>query len=263
MLLIPKLSILLVFGWLFCMGCSASGISNKDMVHSQCIKPWKLDFKQSHLWVHKDLPGITQKSRYTFQKMGNEWILECKTCDSASLLQFQKPFSPYEYPILAWQWKVTKVYPKGNGLSKEGDDFPLRLVVLFPYNPKWASSAMQWKAKVFYMMHGYYPPLWSLHYVWANRETTPSYFKSPYSSNVGIIALQKGKKNLGLWIQEKISILGDFQRSFGRKLPKGAKAYVAIMADSDNTHEKGISYVKGILLIKNTVKKGKIDAQKN
>ena len=41
----------------------------------------------------------------------------------------------YEYLRIRWQWKITNVYAKGNARTKSGDDYPIRIYVMFEYDP--------------------------------------------------------------------------------------------------------------------------------
>ena len=80
----------------------------------------------------------------------------------------------YEYPLLRWRWRADSVYRKGDARKKAGDDYPLRLYVLFPYDPGEASFGEKLVFEAARLLHGQYPPHSALNYIWANREPTGS-----------------------------------------------------------------------------------------
>jgi hypothetical protein len=133
------------------------------------------------------------------------------------------------------------VYEKGNARTKDGDDYPLRVYVLFEYDPDKAGFYDAMKYGLAKILYGEYPPHSALSYIWANREDESGIITSTYASNAKMIVLQKGKKNLGRWIVEERNILDDYRKAFGTDPP--AMATLGIMNDSDNTKEASVSYV--------------------
>jgi hypothetical protein len=199
------------------------------------------EFQDLTQWRPLTFPKIKEHSEYTIEKQGRESVLRAESRASASAIVYRKPFNVYDYPKLRWKWKVMNVYEKGNARTKEGDDYPLRIYVLFEYDPDKAGfyDAMKYGlAKTFY---GEYPPHSALNYIWANRDDETGIITNTYTSNAKMIVLQKGKKNLGRWIVEERNILDDYRKAFGTDPP--AMATLGIMNDSDNTKESSVSYV--------------------
>jgi hypothetical protein len=192
-------------------------------------------------WRPVTFPKIKEHSQYSVEYQGRESVLRAESRASASAIVYRSPFSVYDYPWIRWKWKVENVYVKGNARTKEGDDYPLRIYVLFEYDPEKASTYDKAKyglAKAFY---GEYPPHSALNYIWASREDDGGILTSTYTSNAKMIVLQKGKKNLDRWIVEERNILDDYRKAFGTDPP--AMATLGIMNDSDNTKEASVSYV--------------------
>jgi hypothetical protein len=192
-------------------------------------------------WRPVTFPKIKEHTQYGVEYQGRESVLRAESRASASAIVYRSAFSVYDYPRLRWKWKVENVYVKGNARTKEGDDYPLRIYVLFEYDPEKASTFDKAKyglAKAFY---GEYPPHSALNYIWASREDEGGILTSAYTSNAKMIVLQKGKKNLDRWIVEERDVLDDYRTAFGTDPP--AKATLGIMNDSDNTKEASVSYV--------------------
>lgn len=210
-------------------------------------------FENLHHWKVKTFPNIPKHSRYQVVRERGKSILQCKSEGSASALVYKKAFSVYRYPKLRWKWKVENIYKNGDGKTREGDDYPLRIYVFFPYNPSRASALEKLKCESARLLYGYYPPHSSLNYIWANRDHPERILTSPYTGQVKMILLQKGKANLGHWMEEEVDLVEDYKRAFGKNPPP--RAMVAVMSDSDNTGEKSISYLEYLKIFSNSKNK--------
>jgi hypothetical protein len=199
------------------------------------------EFNDLANWRPVTFPKIKEHSQYTIEDQGRERVLRAESRASASAIVYRTPFNVYEYPRLRWKWKVENVYEKGNARTKEGDDYPLRVYVLFEYDPAKAGFLEKAKHELGKRLFDEDLPLSTLVYIWANREDEKGIITNAYASDARMIVLQKGKKNLGRWIVEERNILDDYRRAFGTDPP--AMATLGIMNDSDNTKEASVSYV--------------------
>jgi hypothetical protein len=199
------------------------------------------EFQDLTQWRPLTFPKIKEHSEYTIEHQGSETALRTESRASASAIVYRKPFNVVDYPMLRWKWKVMNVYEKGNARTKEGDDYPLRIYVLFEYDPEKADFYDAIKYGLAKAIYGEYPPHSALNYIWANRGDETGILTSTYASNAKMIVLQEGKKNLGRWIIEERNILDDYRKAFGADPP--AVATLGIMNDSDNTKEASVSYV--------------------
>lgn len=199
------------------------------------------DFNNLDQWKPLTFPKIKQHTEYKITREDSNGILTAMSRASASAIVFKGSFNPREYPIVHWRWKVDNVYSKGDPRTKQGDDYPLRVYVIFEYDPSKANLALRTKYGLVKKIYGEYPPLGSLNYVWASLPISESPFNSPYSDRSKIIPLRSGRKHLGQWVEEKVNILADYRRLFGEDPP--ARASLAIMSDSDNTEESSVSHM--------------------
>jgi hypothetical protein len=206
------------------------------------------DFDDLKNWGPLYFLNIDRHTRYAIVKEGSESYLKAESHASASGLIFVKEFYVYEYPKMRWRWKVNNVYHKGDALTKAGDDYPMRIFIMFKH-------ASDKTAPMDFLGHGIAKlifadnlPHSSLDYVWANREQTESILTSPYTDRVKMIAIEKGTANLGRWLEEEVNIVTDYELAFNQKPPQIAE--LAIMNDSDNTGESSVSYIDWIELSK-------------
>ena len=200
------------------------------------------DFNSLDNWETLKFPKIRKMSVYSVTDPGNpECYLKAESSDSASAIRRKGEFNPYDYPVLRWRWKVEKIYEKGDASKKSGDDYPIRLYVLFKYDPKDPAVRRSLQFDLARLVYGRYPPYRTLNYIWANREQDQRYIPNTYTRHAMMITTEMGRKNVGRWREEKANILEDYRAAFGEDPPRSAA--IAIMNDSDNTHEASISYV--------------------
>jgi len=206
------------------------------------------DFASLDNWKPFFFPGIKQHSTYTIEKNGQQHILRAESKASASAIVYKDSFNVYDYPGVKWRWKVKNVYEKGNARTKKGDDYPLRVYVMFEYDPEQADAFEKLKYSMIRSIYGEYPPHSSLSYVWANTEGPDTFLASPYTDKAKMVLLQKGPKKAGTWQDEEVNILEDYQQAFGVKPP--ARARIAVMNDSDDTGESSVSYMEYLEIFK-------------
>jgi len=168
-------------------------------------------------WEEKSFDG---KTEYEVIREGSETCLKATSNASASALYYKIKYDAKEYPVLKWRWKVNGIISKGNALQKKGDDYAVRVYVVFP-------SPAFWRTK-------------TLIYIWANRLPRGKAVPNPYAQNAVMIAVESGPERTGQWVEERRNVLSDYRKHFGQDPPKvGA---VAIMTDTDNTGEKAVAW---------------------
>lgn len=199
------------------------------------------DFANLDSWEPLTFPKIKSHSRYTIESKDTLTYLKAITDSSASGIVFQRIFNVNNYPNVEWKWKVSNVYDKGNAKSKQGDDYPLRVYIIFEYEPEAAGILEKAKYNAAKLLYGEYPPHSSLNYIWANKDHRERIITNTYTSKAKMIVLRSGKRNVGKWVTENINILQDYKKAFGKKPP--GRASVAIMSDSDNTGESAVGYI--------------------
>lgn len=166
-------------------------------------------------WQEKMFQG---RVTYKIKTDQEESYLNACSKSSASGIIYRVVVDLKKDPMVSWKWRIVKFPDKINGTATdtgwvEKDDYAARFYMIFP-----RMNILQIK---------------SLEYVWDKELPVGTILTNPYFSNIKIMVLQSGEKNLGQWVSEERNVYEDFKKAFGREPTKvGA---IAIMTDSDNT----------------------------
>lgn len=202
------------------------------------------EFNDLNNWEPFHFRKEKKPSSYTIESNGDNKYLKAESNGSASAIIYKDAFNVYEFPNVRWSWRIENVYEKGNAKTKAGDDYPIRVYVLFEYNSEEAGFFEKATYNSLKLIYGKYPPHSSLNYVWASEDYGKEILSSPATDRSKMFFLEEGSSNTGEWITEEINILEDYKKAFGDNPP--AHATIAIMNDSDNTGEQSVSYVDHI-----------------
>ncbi|UCG39683.1 MAG: DUF3047 domain-containing protein [bacterium] len=200
------------------------------------------EFVTLDAWEPLEFPGIGAHTRYSIEELGGgESCLRAESDKSASGMVWKGTFDPYRHPRLAWRWKVGNVYRNGDALSKSGDDYPMRVYVMFRYDPDDPAVRRSLKHSLARILYGRYPPYTTLTYIWASRDHGRRYLVNTYSDRALMVPLRWGGEKVGQWVLESVDILADYRAAFGEDPP--GQAGLGIMNDSDNTGESSVSWI--------------------
>jgi hypothetical protein len=199
------------------------------------------EFNTLENWRPLTVPKIQRHTTYRVQKEGEMGFLVAKADNSASGIIYARSFNIYKTPIIKWKWKISNIYLAGDEKKKSGDDYALRIYVVFKYAPEKAGVFEQAQYNALKLLYGEYPPHCSLNYIWANKKYPERILPNTYTAKAQMVILQKGSERAGLWIEERVNALEDYRKAFGDEPP--VEASIAIMSDADNTGEQATSYV--------------------
>ena len=206
---------------------------------------FKEEFNTLEKWEPLKFKKIENMSSYTLDLQTNqECYIKAQSSNSASGMIWLNEFDVYEYPLIRWRWKISNVYVKGNALQKAGDDYPIRIYIIFKYDTKDPRVKKKFKYGLAKLLYGEYPPYSSLNYIWANREHQQRFIPNPFAKEAMMIPLRSGSTLAGQWLEEERNILEDYREAFGVDPP--ATAGLAFMNDSDNTGESSESWIDWI-----------------
>jgi len=207
------------------------------------------EFTSLDAWRPLTFPKIKRHSTYTVEAGAapSESWLRAESDRSASGIVWKSQYDVFEHPRLRWRWRVENVYEKGDSTKKAGDDYPIRLYVMFAYDPKTATVGKSIKYALAKAAYGEYPPDSGLNYVWESRETPAERVVSPYTDSMAMFLKQKGAARAGQWVEEEADVLADYRAAFGRDPPRSAS--LAVMNDSDNTGERAVSFVDWVEIL--------------
>ncbi len=199
------------------------------------------NFNDLTSWKPLYFKNIKSHTEYSIEKIGEVSYLKAESNASASGIVFKREFKVFDNPKIRWRWKVSNVFKKGNAKEKAGDDYPLRIYIIFKYDPETASFGKKLKYGLAKNLYGEYPPDSSLNYIWANRKHDETIITNTYASEAKMIVLQQGADSTGEWFEQEVDIVEDYHKAFKKDPP--AIASIAIMNDSDNTRERANSYI--------------------
>jgi len=214
------------------LNCSAAAEEGEILLREE--------FDTLERWEPLTFPRIKKHSSYSVEPLEGGACLRAESKDSASGIVLRGTFAVKDFSRLRWRWKAERVYETGDARTKRGDDYPLRLYLVFPFDP----GRAKWREKISYkaarILYGKYPPQSALNYIWANREHEEKILPNTFTKNSMMIIL-RGPGDVGSWHEEEVDIVADYRRAFGEDPPP--RAGLAIMNDSDGTGESSVSYI--------------------
>jgi hypothetical protein len=205
------------------------------------------DFESLTQWEPLTFPKIKAHSTYTIVKENGSSLLKAESHASASGIVCRRTFNIYKHPHIRWRWKVTQLSELGNPKEKEGDDYSIRVYIMFQYDPARATFSERLIYNATRLIYDKYPPHSTLSYVWAGQEIPERIFVSPYTEKARIVVLEKGRKEVGRWVEESVNVLEDYRKAFGKDPPETAG--IAIMSDTDNTGGSATAYLDYIEIL--------------
>lgn len=218
---------------LLLIACSVPGLGAEPVIFE--------GFEDLDNWEPLVFKKIDRQSRYRTRDLEGIQVLEISSQGSASAIVSHSVFNVYEDPHIRWRWKCV-ILPEGaDPREKKGDDYAIRVYVVFEYNPEDAGFLERSRYALAKAFYGEYPPHSSLNYVWSNQFMDLFSFPNPYTDKAMMIPLDHGLTRKGEWRVQERNILEDYRRAFWKEPP--ARASIAIMGDSDNTGSRTLSYI--------------------
>mgnify|MGYP001189596152 FL=1 len=173
--------------------------------------------------------GADNKTEYIPGSNENGNYLKAVADNAASGLGKQIKVNLNKTPFINITWKVEKDL---NGIienSKKGHDFAARVFVI----KKTGATALSNRA---------------INYVFSSNEDIGKNWPSPYTKKSIDNVLSTTKNNINEWVTVKANVKEDFKQF--HNLDVDELDGVAIMADTDNSKKKSISYYQNIFFSK-------------
>jgi len=143
------------------------------------------------------------------------------------------------HPVIEWRWKILNLLTKSNITTKEGDDYPARVYILFDYDIRKLPFSVRAKIRLA-RLYGADVPLAALCYVWDGKAAAGTSVWSVYTDRVRVIVAESGGTNLGKWVTIRRDVAADFRAAFGEDPP--AISGVVLATDTDNTGESATAF---------------------
>lgn len=159
-------------------------------------------------------------------------------CSSSALVLPLEDLDLRATPVLRWRWRVDRAPEAADPETKEGDDYPARVYVLFPFQPERAGLWERLRRGVVERIYGDGLPGSALNYVWTRRAPAGATWDNPFTERSKMIS--RGAHPLETWESEEADILADYERLFGG--PPPPPSGLALMSDSDGSCEEAVAW---------------------
>ena len=169
--------------------------------------------------------GADNKTEYLIGSNENGNYLKAVADNAASGLGKKVIIDLNSTPFINITWKIEKDLKGINEQSKKGHDFAARVFVI----KKTGATALSNRA---------------INYVFSSNENVGDNWPSPYTKKSIDNVLSTTSENLNEWVTVKANVKEDFQKF--HDLDVNELDGVAIMADTDNSKSKSISYYQNI-----------------
>ena len=146
--------------------------------------------------------------------------------------------------VLRWSWQLERGLPASDLASKQGDDSPLKLCVLFDLPLDGLGFAERTRMRLARTLSGEALPGATLCYVWDRLLPAGAALANAYTPRVRYIVVNSGEPRAGQWFSHERRIAADFLRAFGHEAPvEPPLLAVLVGADADNTAGHSMAYV--------------------
>lgn len=174
-------------------------------------------------WDRRSFSGHTE---YALADVDGKTVLAARSQSSASGLIRKLDVDLNATPVLNWSWKIDRVLTDIDERTKEGDDYPARIQIVF------TSGSSFWKSR-------------SLSYVWSSKQPAGADWPSAHGPNARVISVEGGAGNAGQWRTYTRDVRADFKKYFGEDVTH-AEA-VALITDTDDSRQSAVAWYGDVL----------------
>jgi hypothetical protein len=194
-------------------------------------------------WKFATLPRKIP-TRFAIVDLSGSRVLKVEADDSYGNLVHALRTQPSERSMLSWRWRVDKLVDGADIKTRPGDDAAAKLCVFFNFDATKLSLGERTRLSIATSATGQEVPAQTLCYVWDNKQPVDTGIVNAFTRRIRFIVLQSGADKLGQWVPQRRNLAADYQRMFSDesegKIPEVTG--VAVSADADNTHGKGLAY---------------------
>ena len=174
--------------------------------------------------------GADNKTKYSLGSNKNGNYLKAVADNAASGLGKKIKINLNKTPFINITWKVERDLKGINEKSKKGHDYAARLFVI----KKTGATALSNRA---------------INYVFSSNNNIGDNWPSPFTKKSIDNVLSTTKVNLNEWVTVKANVKKDFKKF--HNLDVNELDGIAIMADTDNSQNKSVSYYQNIYFSSN------------
>lgn len=186
-------------------------------------------------WRHHTFPGKAP-TKFSYTRMDGRNAVEVQAASSASMLRKRVRLESAELGSVRFSWKVPQLIAEADMASRERDDSPVRVVLVFEGDRSRFSARDAMLSELVHAVTGEQLPYATLMYVWSNQREPGTVISSPRTDRIRTLVMESGPAKLDRWLDYERDIATDFRRAFGEA--PGALVGVGIMTDCDNTRSQ-------------------------
>lgn len=202
-------------------------------------------------WKFATLPNKVP-TRFSIVELGGAKVLKVEAEDSYGNLVHPMHVQVGAGSMLSWRWRVDKLVDEADLKIRGGDDAPAKLCVFFAFDAAKLPLGERTKLALAHASTGQDVPTQTLCYVWDNKLPVDTAMANAFTKRIRMIVLQSGAGKLAQWVTQRRNVVADYQRMFADesegKVPEVVG--IAVSADADNTHGRGLAYFGDITLSK-------------
>lgn len=204
-------------------------------------------------WQPLGISTSKNQTRYTLVDDGGVTVLRADAKAAVAGLNRNIKVNLAEYPTLKWRWKISNILINSDIRTKEGDDYPARIYVMFDYPLDKLSFADRTKLRIARALYDPNLPAATLCYVWDSKAPTGTMVPSSYTNLMRMIVVESGASRVNQWLTVERDVAADFKAAFGESAP--LVSAVALATDTDNTGEATTAFYGDISFYKHKVTK--------
>lgn len=186
----------------------------------------------SRPWHHQAFPGKAP-TQFRYAREDGRHAVSVTASSSASMLRRRLRIEPAELGSVVFSWKVPALIADADLASRENDDSPVRVMLVFDGDRSRFSPRDAMLSELMRALTGEEMPYATLMYSWCSRREAGTVVTNARTSRVRTLVVESGPQKLNRWLDYRRNVRADFERAFGE--PPGALVGVGIMSDSDNT----------------------------
>lgn len=184
-------------------------------------------------WAPMTAANIKVPTRYSMVEDNGITVLRAESERGASGLTRPIRINPAELPWLRWRWKISNLIDAADLRTKDGDDFPARVYVMFDYPLERLPFLERNKLRLARTLFDPDLPAATLCYVWDGKAAAETIASSAYTDRVKVIVVESGGSRVRQWVDVERNIARDFRAAFGEDAPPVSA--IAVATDTDNT----------------------------
>lgn len=208
-------------------------------------------------WEPLIIMRTKKPTEYRLVSKGERTVLHARAENASSGLMHQVSIDPLKQPWLQWRWQIAGLVETADNSQKATEDSPVRIILGFDGDKDTLPFTEQILFETAKVVTGHDFPYATLMYIWGNKAPVGSVIRSPHSSRIKMMVVEKGPDGIGQWRDFARNIVEDYETAFGEK--PGRLIGVGVMTDTDNTGETVEAWYGDIELLRERVARRAVD----